>query len=178
VPRFSERLLRVLSVPLVHSRRDNTICFLPFGKTRLRAAIPVCLESIRPCRLLVESPPQKHDLPRTLTWSQLRCKSVDRYTSSALANAGSGRAWVSIPRKRGSFDPQAAKARAGKKLPYPIENEQKSDELPDARGKASGAVGVFIDRPYDRAQYPATVEWKTGNHVKERESNVDIPQPD
>src|SRR5260370_37550213 len=35
-------------------------------------------------------------------------------------------------------DPQAAKTGAGKKLPYPIENEQKRDELPDTRGDAGG----------------------------------------
>src|SRR5260370_19899449 len=75
-------------------------------------------------------------------------------------------------------DPQAAKAGARKKLPYPIEDEKKRDELPDARGDASGAVGVFGNRPYDRAKHPATIERKAGNHVEARESNVDIPQPD
>jgi len=67
---------------------------------------------------------------------------------------------------------------AGKKSPYPIENEQKRDELPDAGGDAGGAVCVFGGSPYDRAQHPATIERKAWNHVKDRESNVDIPQPD
>src|SRR5260370_5240395 len=64
-------------------------------------------------------------------------------------------------------DPQAAKAGAGKKLPYPIENEQKRDELPDTRGDAGGAASVFGNRPYDRAQHSATIEGKAGNHVED-----------
>ena len=75
-------------------------------------------------------------------------------------------------------DPPGRQSRRWKKLPYPIENEQKCDELPDARGDACGVVGVVGNRSNDRAQHRDTIERKAGNHVKDCESNVDIPQPD
>src|ERR1700756_3557816 len=100
---------------------------------------------------------------------------AERSRNPQLGVAGLGR----IHQKPANeCDPQAAKAGAGKKLPYPIENEQKCDELPDAGGDAGGPVCVFGSSPYDRAQHPATIERKAGNHVKDRESNVDITQPD
>ena len=71
-------------------------------------------------------------------------------------------------------DPQAAKASAREKSPYPIENEQKGNDLADARGDAGGAICVLGNRPHDRAQHPATIERKAGNHVEDRERNVDI----
>src|SRR5574337_320769 len=73
-------------------------------------------------------------------------------------------------------DPEPSPKVTVEHLPDTGTNKQKSKEPADVRSDERCAAHIFRDRPYDGTEHAASVEWVTGDQIKQHDGQVDIGQ--